>query len=310
MSDDNRHRSRRSVIASIGAVAGLSGVAAASPSERGRAARGAPRDGVGPRGQAPHVGEASGSMELTPENALTSAEVQEYVDEAYANHGRQTAKAMTPPHVGRSDDDPSSIGTNPLLANLTGLLFASQPDPQNWDDVHIFEDTDTLYSNSTGAYLGDTKHVAAVYEARDTYDGENVYGVWHMMRGEEGSSWLSVKTSHMENGIDLPSYYSLHSYDPETERDLSGSGTISLGVERGPLSFGDEVTLGGGVIKPAFETSLGSGGEFRLVFDGCENGTTIVVGLSLFTSEYSFSEYAVDWSWNTQMTTSTYCVWD
>lgn len=305
MSNNNSGKSRRAVLSSIGSIGVLSTTVGADQSDRAEEERQARRAMRQPtRGGEPLVAEDSGSMKLDPDDALSDRELDEQLESARAEYGEREAVAMAPPHKQPSLSKETEEGTVQIQS-----ADPDQIDVRNFDEIHTWKDTETVYASETGAYMGKVKQMATVYEGQETTDsGENIYAIWHMMRAEDRSKWLSVKTTDLSNGVDLPYGYSLHSYDPHETIDHGSGIDIGLEWDNGTLFIEDTFTLGDGEVAPSFGTTTGNGGEFAVEFDGCNKGTTLINGLCMITSDRDFSEYLFDWNWSYRMTTTTYCV--
>lgn len=305
MSNNNSEKSRRAVLSSIGSIGVLSTTVGADQSDRAEEERQARRAMRQPnRGGEPLVAEDSGSMKLDPDDALSDRELDEQLESARAEYGEREAVAMAPPHKQSSLSKETEEGTVQIQS-----ADPDQIDVRNFDEIHTWKDTKTVYASETGAYMGKVKQMATVYEGQETTDsGENIYAIWHMMRAEDRSKWLSVKTTDLSNGVDLPYGYSLHSYDPHETIDHGSGIDIGLEWDNGTLFIEDTFTLGDGEVAPSFGTTTGNGGEFAVEFDGCNKGTTLINGLCMITSDRDFSEYLFDWNWSYRMTTTTYCV--
>ncbi|WP_222912714.1 hypothetical protein [Natrinema sp. SYSU A 869] len=246
-------------------------------------------------------GEFRGSVTLSESDPMSDEELEEYARKEM----KKSSPAQTiPPGVVNEVVDSSPIS----------IQAASPDDPQQ---VTLDDTWDTGVEKITGSFgeLGETRHQVSVYEGDyKSADGDNVYILWHMSRADFGHVSHNTKVEKMENYIDLPSDWSLYTYEPQDSVSDGGQDiNVGIGAAKGggSMSLGTTVTVGGGTVRTTNHTSTGSGSKYELEYQGCtkgDNGTEIINGLSLLTTSDSYiSEYSLDWSYYTKLNTTLNC---
>ncbi|WP_152421942.1 hypothetical protein [Natrialba chahannaoensis] len=253
------------------------------------------------------AGEFSGSLKLDEDNSMSDKELEEYTKEELNKASSEGSKATIPPGVVNDVVDSDEIG----------IQATSPDDPQRITHEDTWDTGVEDITGTAGIKIGETRHQVSVYKGDfESADGDNVYFLWHMSRADFGDidDW-NTKVEEMENFIDLPSNWSLYTYEPQdTVSDGGQDLDVSIGAAggAGSMSLGTTLTVGGGTVRTTNNTSTGSGSKYELEFDGCttgDNGTEIMNGLTLLTtSASSISQYTLDWSYYTKLNTSANCI--
>ncbi|WP_231185481.1 hypothetical protein [Haladaptatus sp. DYF46] len=247
------------------------------------------------------LGEVSGTITLDSANAMSDQELESYTQKQYLESDPDVAAKVVPPQ----ESTISALSTSP--SDPTNVTLED-----TWDS-----NVRTIKGNTYDEIIGETRHMVSVYKGDyKSSSGDNVYILWHMSRadfGPEITSW-NTKVEKMENFINLPSDWSLFTYQPQDS--ISGGGQdinvgIGAGYGAGSMSLGTTVTVGGGTVRTTNQTATGSGSKYQLEFTGCskgDNGTEIMNGLSLLTtSDSSISSGKLSWHWRTLLNTTLDC---
>lgn len=287
--DNQPRQNRRRVLKSIGAAGAFSlalptgSVAAASEDE-----------------EEPVIGEASGSLKLTPKNAMSNREFGRYVSETVRSESPERARLLLPPHIEVREQEDSDDGMS--IQTVSTENFSHE---DTWD-------SEIQEVHKDGDLMGKTRHMATLYEGDYTDpDGHNVYALWHNSRTDISDvTRYNTKTDKMDNEIDLPSHHNLHSYEPVDTVTEDGM-PVDLGLGYYGMSIGTTLHAGGGTVSTSLETSTGWGSEYQLRFRGCskgDDGMLIMNGLSLIVTDDTYiSKWETDWDWYTRFNSSLNC---
>lgn len=234
-------------------------------------------------------GSETRSLSLSKSNSMSESERDSYISEMEEKYGAERVGNIFPDKS--SDGGLSTMDNSPDTTNLT------------WEDS--WNRDFNVYSDQTGVKLAVTDHAVTLYSGNETDNNDRtIYFLWHWSQSEavDGTGYYA-QTSFVRNHVELNrSGHKLTDFDPSSVKDVDGrKHDIGLNVGYNGITMGinGEVYLKNGAIKPETgKIDTGGAGQASYIFEGCQDGTTGLNGVTEVRGYDFINKSEGDANWN------------
>lgn len=230
-----------------------------------------------------NTGSASSQVELSMDNAMSRQEFDQYKSEMARKYGDEVVSQMDP---GAAGDE---VSTNQAAVDTQNLTWEA-----SWNDEFDVE-------AGIGKLL-ETDHALTLYSGDETdNNGRRLYFFWQWSQSNAIDASYRTQTDTLRNHVSLTdSSDKLTDFDPATPQDVNGKWVdVGLSVGYGGITMGlnGQTYVKNGTVKPETgKVDTGSGGQYSVIFEGCQKGTTGLNGvIEARTDGWIFSSQ-VDWN--------------